>query len=315
MRTSFTRALFNYLISFFRSLSKLRHPNIVQFIGVSFLHGTQFPMMVMELLPESLYDCLMRHCQIPEYMKTSILYDVSLGMLYMHSQTPPIIHCNLTAINILLTSSMNAKIAGLTAAKILHPNSLKLTDDMSSWPLSSTVMPPETFSATPQCDEKFDVFSFGTLILHVCTYQRPNPAPNVTYNPQNPRVPRQLTEVERRHKYLNMVDEKNPLRAIAKSCLQGLPSQRPRTATIVSNLEEIHSSNPISPANYLEMVMDNHTLNEKQGQLTDEIAQLMQQIQTLTKEAGQKNAVATQLGKEKFSASLPIAEVSNLNVI
>ena len=268
--------------------------------------------MVMELLPESLDEFLERHCQIPGYMKTSILYDVSLGLLYMHNQTPPIIHCNLTASSILLTSSIRAKVASFTVAQILQPDHSKSTDNMTQCPGPLFAMPPEALSSRPRYDEKLDVFSFGILILHVCTNQWLYPAPSLVDDPQNPGVPKQLTEVQRRQEYFDMVDVNNPLRAIAASCLQNLPSQRPSTATIVPHLEEIHRSNPISPANYLEMVIDNRILNEKKGQLTNEIARLMQQIQILTKEAGQKDALTAHLSKEKLSAPLPITKVSNL---
>ena len=271
--------------------------------------------MVMELLPESLSQCLERHRQIPGYMKTSILYDISLGLLHMHKQTPPIVHCNLTANSILLTSNMRAKVAGLTVAQFLHTKCLKLTDDMSSWLRSFTTMPPEIISARPEYDEKLDVFSFGILVHYVCTQQWPDSAPPLINDPQNPSVPKILTEVQRRQKYFDMIDKKNPLRAIAESCLQNLPSQRPSTATIVSQLEQIYDSDSFPQGVYLEILLDYLTLKEKERELTNDLLQLRQQIVMLTKKAGQEDATIAHLGEDKLSAPLPIAEVRNVIVL
>ena len=208
---------------------------------------------------------------------------------------------------------MRAKVAGFTVAHIVHSNRAKLTDDMILWPpLPHFVTPPEALSSRPQYGEKLDVFCFGALILHMHNRQLPLPAPSMTYDPQNPGVPKQLTEVERQQKYLDIIDKENPLRAIAESCLQNLPSQRPSIGTVVSELEQIHCSNPPPPANNLEIVMDNLALKEKQGQLKDETAQLKQQIQMLTQEVGQKDSTIAHLSKERLSEPLPIAEVSNL---
>ena len=41
-----------------RLLSQARHPNIIQFLGVYFEEGSQFPILVMELLPTNLTSCL-----------------------------------------------------------------------------------------------------------------------------------------------------------------------------------------------------------------------------------------------------------------
>ena len=67
----------------------------------------------MECLPMSLTNYLEQNKIILNHIKNSILLDVSHGLLYLHTQTPPIIHCDLTANNVLLTSDMKAKITDL----------------------------------------------------------------------------------------------------------------------------------------------------------------------------------------------------------
>ena len=64
----------------------LRHPNVVQFLGVYYRPGTPTPIMLMEKMDESLRNSLERRSQaIPLAFKLSILLDVSLGLRYRAS--------------------------------------------------------------------------------------------------------------------------------------------------------------------------------------------------------------------------------------
>ena len=311
----------------------LRHPNIVQLIGVHFIGGKRIPMMVMELLPGSLSQCLERQRQIPGPIKTSILYNVSLGLLYLHRRTPPLIHHDLSANNVLLTSNMSAKLAGLGMATIVNLNPAQPTAHLTHCPGNPAYMPPEAFSNRPDYDEKLDVFSFGVLILHVCTQQWPLPAPREVHDPQNPQVRKTLTERQRRQEYFNLIDEKNPLRALAEHCLQNIPIQRPSTANVTSELERIHNASTTCPPEFLEMATENLTLKQKESQLTventeltvknaqltDEVAQLTNENAQLTNEIAQlrrqvhdRDAIITQLRTVKPSALLPTVKVSHL---
>ena len=103
-----------------RLLSKLRHPNIVQFLGVFFEDGAQTPVLVMEFLPTNLTSCIERYGVFPDEINYSILHDVALGLLYLHNQTPSIVHRDLSANNVLLTPNMTAKISDLGLASICH---------------------------------------------------------------------------------------------------------------------------------------------------------------------------------------------------
>ena len=75
-----------------RLLSQVRHPNIVQFLGVYFQQGVQTPILVMEFLPNNLTSCIEQYGILPKEISYSILHDVALSLCYLHSQTPAIIH-------------------------------------------------------------------------------------------------------------------------------------------------------------------------------------------------------------------------------
>ena len=73
-------------------LSQIRHPNIVQFLGVYFQQRVQTPILVMEFLPTNLTSCIEKYGILPKEISFSILHDVALGLYYLHSRSPPIIH-------------------------------------------------------------------------------------------------------------------------------------------------------------------------------------------------------------------------------
>ncbi len=112
-------------------LSDIRHPHVVHFLGICFLGTSDLPVLVMECLPYCLDSLLegVHRVELSLAMKCSILIDVARGLVHLHARTPPIIHRDLTAKNILLTSAMMGKIADLGLARILNqqPGRLAVT--------------------------------------------------------------------------------------------------------------------------------------------------------------------------------------------
>ena len=110
-----------------RLLSQVRHPNVVQFLGVHFQQEVPAPILVMDFLPTNLTSCIEQYGILPKEISYSILHDVALGLCYLHSQTPPIIHQDLSSNNVLLTPNMTAKISDLGVARILNLTPLQVS--------------------------------------------------------------------------------------------------------------------------------------------------------------------------------------------
>jgi serine/threonine protein kinase len=117
-----------------RSLSELRHPHIVHFLGICFFPDSLLPVLVTERLHSTLDDMLGQYTEIPLYVKLSVLHDVTKGLLFLHTRNPAVVHRALTARNVLLDATMTAKIADLDNSSLL-PRQLALS-----------YMPPETAS-------------------------------------------------------------------------------------------------------------------------------------------------------------------------
>ena len=154
-------------------MSSLRHPNVTQFLGICFLPGTQLPLLVMELLETSLDDLLEHMPHLPISLKCSVLEDVASGLLYLHKRNPPVIHRDLTAKNVLLTSHLAAKIADMGNSRIIDMEPGRLAQTLSKLPGTLVYMPPEALDDRHSYGPPLDVFSFGHLalftVLQVCT--------------------------------------------------------------------------------------------------------------------------------------------------
>ncbi len=148
-------------------MAGLRHPNITLFLGLCFVEGSELPLLVMERLEMSVDDLLECAPNIPLPVKVSILTDTCSGLVYLHGRPSPIVHRDLTARNVLLTSSLTAKITDMGNSRILDLRPARLAQTMSKLPGTLVYMPPEALTETHRYGPSLDMFSFGHLALYV----------------------------------------------------------------------------------------------------------------------------------------------------
>ena len=229
-------------------LSRLRHPNIVQFMGVHYGQDPSNLTLIMECLPMDLDKCLQQYPNIPLPTKISILLDVSYGLLHLHSQMPPIIHRDLTASNILQTYDMKAKIADLGVSKILDLHPLHGASQTAG-PGAIAYMPPEALKRVPSYDTKLDDFSFGVVALYVANQEFPMPEERGTVEA----LQKQETHIEKRREWVDRVGKSHPLYKLITSCLQDLPDRRPTTSEINKSLKQLSKRHPRRFQDIMEM--------------------------------------------------------------
>ena len=225
-------------------MSGLRNPHIVQFLGIAFFQESpEVPLLVMERLCMSLDDLLVKNREVPFYWKVSILLDVLKGLAYLHNHSPAIIHRDLTAKNVLLTTDMMAKITDFGVSRIVE----------RAWPgVNSTqnigtlvYMSPEACEGT--ITHKLDIFSFGVLFLYVITADFPCNllAPNF-HNDDGNLVAR--TELQRRQVYFDrareIVGEDTLILDLLSSCLLNNHNQRPTVDLLIPKFVSLQSAYP-----------------------------------------------------------------------
>ena len=224
-----------------RQCSKLRHPNVIQFLGVYYpstgvggANRMRLPVMVMEMMADSLTSFVEKHEKIPVHIKYSIVCDVSLGLCYLHNHDPPIVHRDLSPNNVLLTAYHVAKISDLGVAKVIKADSRKT---MTKAPGTVDFMPLEALANNPVYGPPMDVFSFAGIILHTFNQRWPRPTESIQFDPKT-RKRFALSEVERRQQYLDkMIGEAEVLRPLVEECLDDDPAMRPTIATVCERIQ------------------------------------------------------------------------------
>ena len=232
-------------------ISTLHHPNIVRFLGVFFLPDSALPALVLERMATNLHDALdpgkdERHKKINLSLsqKCSIVHDVASGLAYLHERSPPIIHRDLSATNVLLNSEMVAKISDLGTAHIVE--NAKGAQTMTACPGNIYYMPPEAISRNCSYNSSIDIFSLGVLTIFTISEVFPNDPLPATYTDENSMLWAR-SELERRKEYMKIVkaqlrSSSHPLVRLIQQCLHNLPSKRPDIRMVLHLLEEARAS-------------------------------------------------------------------------
>ena len=226
--------------------SVINHPNIVRFMGIYYPRvDSTIPVMIMELMDESLRDYMNKLPKKAWMKKGSILIDVAEGLSYLHAQKPAVVHRDLSPNNILLKAGKGevpiAKIGDLGVAKIIKADSRATQSVLTKVPGTADFMPPESFEDEPVYGVPLDAFSYGGIMLFVATHRWPTPIAQVKRNPKtNELVAR--SEVERRQKYLDEMtgDVAEWLKPLVESCLSNDPSERPTMPAVSKQFKVSH---------------------------------------------------------------------------
>ena len=215
-------------------ISRLRHPNIVRFFGIYHPPGARVPSLVMERLHCSLTSLLENNPVVPIGTKIWIIKDVALGLRYLHTRNPPIIHRDLSSNNVLLSKGMEGKIGDLGTARLVDPTR---QSRMTTAPGTLHFMPPEALEDVANIcyGKELDVFSFGCVMLHTLSHEWPTPS---EANSDTCLVIGGRSEVERRSRYFERIDSRSDvLIPLIESCLSNLPKNRPSIVRVCDQLE------------------------------------------------------------------------------
>lgn len=227
-------------------LSEIRHPHIVQFLGICFLPDSQLPVLVMEKLHCSLDELLESTPDIPLHIKLSILQDVARGLVFLHNRSPAVIHRDLTARNVLLDYAMTAKIADLGNSRIANLRPGQLAQTMTQGiPGTLVYMPPE--ASLKHYGPPLDIFSFGHLALFTAIQVFPGDLlPHNYTDPRKKKKVQARTELERRGTYIGTLDskmgKKHDLVILLKECLAFQPEMRPTARQVLDRLGDMRST-------------------------------------------------------------------------
>ena len=189
--------------------ARLRHPNLIQFIGAT-MEGEM--MIVMELMATSLRSKLETEEYFQPKLVKAISLDVALGLNYLHLIQPdPIVHRDISSANILLEELPHSK----WRAKLTDYGSVNVVRQLRTEnPGSPAYAAPEASNSRLQ-SPKMDIYSFGALILEMLTGRLPA-------SDQRPGL---LCQVHHEQ-----------LLPLIRRCLSENPEDRPSASGIISEL-------------------------------------------------------------------------------
>ena len=219
-------------------LSTIRHPNIVQYLGLCQDPYTHLPVLLMELMDDSLTHFLENSLQpLPYHIQVNLCHDVALALSFLHSND--IVHRDLSSNNVLMFSNIRAKVSDFGMARLGDISSLSaqhLTFTMC--PGTDVYMPPEAVKEKPVYTDKIDCFSFGVIAIQIMTRLSPKPGDRrKKIEIENiGSVEKRISEYERRHNHITRVDPSHPLLPVALYCLKDEYIERPSAHEICIRL-------------------------------------------------------------------------------
>ena len=155
-------------------MTKLHHPNIVQFLGYI---DNPF-ILIMEYIQNGDLLSHINKSTLKITQKKSIMRDILQGLAYIHNRRPySLIHRDIKPTNILLTNSKVAKITDFGLSKfindILKNDEIKITlsNDLTSNVGTERYMAPE-LTNNNNYTNKVDIYSCGILLYELFESKR-----------------------------------------------------------------------------------------------------------------------------------------------
>ena len=275
--------------------SRLCHPNIVRFLGIYYPPGSRMPSLVMERLHCSLKSLLEQNPVLPIETKLSIIHDVTLGLRYLHTRTPVIIHRDLSSNNVLISKGMEGKICDLGTVHLVDP---KKQSQMTKAPGTIDFMPPEALAAgeNVKYERELDVFSFGCVMLHTLSHQWPTPSEPVVTDPVTSKMEGK-SEVERRSHYFDKIDKNlsGTVIPIIESCLDNAPKNRGLIVDVCSQLEVLMGEK--YPSTDLSLSTLQQEIKKKDAEISKKNVQIESKDIQIQRQANEIEALKTNVAK------------------
>ncbi|KAL4448911.1 hypothetical protein ABPG77_007628 [Micractinium sp. CCAP 211/92] len=213
-------------------LERLRHPNIVLFMGVC---TRPYLAIVSEYMARGSLFRLLRRGDgrpLPPKLQRSVAVSVARGMAYLHSRAPPLLHLDLKSPNILLDDRWRVKIAdfGLSRLKSNASGMQGTGGGTPEW------MAPEVIRSEPY-DERADVYSYGVVLWECLTGQQP-------WQGLHPMQVVAAVGFQGRQLPTKGLEGDPVLVSLCRRCMASDPGQRPTFPEILQELEVHHTARP-----------------------------------------------------------------------
>ncbi|XP_024542383.1 calcium/calmodulin-regulated receptor-like kinase 1 [Selaginella moellendorffii] len=233
-------------------MGRLHHRNLVNLVG--YCTEREHRMLVYEYMSNgSLADLLSSKEPLKWDWRVRVSQDIARGIEYLHDgAVPPVIHRDIKSANVLLDYSMRARVADFGLSK-------ELSDDVAVSGFRGTFgyIDPQ-FIATKTFTEKSDVYSFGVLLFEIITGRSPQQGlmdyVQLAAMDSDSVGWTELADIRLDGKC--NLDEVAAMASIAHSCLEPLPSKRPRMREVAQSLQLIGKKRLLVTTDTIDQALD-----------------------------------------------------------
>ena len=211
-------ALLNCVIN---TMSKLRHPNLLLFIGAVLDHPSGHPLIITEIMDTSLQQAYEKGQLTDKSTKLSVLRDTAAGLNYLRCHPDETIHRDVSSANVLLESrgpnKWRAKLSDFGSANVATK---AFTQGMGTLVYSAPESIPDILGTNKQqLTTKMDVFSYGVLLCEVLTSSFP--------------------DADQFQTMLRSVSRSSPtIGQLVQDCINRNPKERPTMKQVIQQIDQ-----------------------------------------------------------------------------
>ena len=200
-------------------LERFRHPNVVRQLSSRIDPRSNLPVLVMELMDESLTRFLEKpSTALSLPAEASLSFDIASALQFLHSEN--IVHRDLCSDNVLLLHTGQipiAKISDFGMSRILDPDQCRSLTTLGH---REAHLPPEARKiASKDYDTSLDIFSFGVVVVQIVT--------------KSSKIAREAD----RDALVEQIEVTHPLCSLIHDCIQDEKELRPDAKDICRDLE------------------------------------------------------------------------------
>ncbi|GLE08984.1 hypothetical protein PINS_up020459 [Pythium insidiosum] len=217
-------------------MAAMRHDRIIAFIGV----GWNDPMdvhVVTEFMSGGDLRGLLQWLDSQsrptgfDLEKLKIALHIAEALAYLHSRRPQVLHRDLKSRNVLLSSTLDAKLIDFGVSRERVDQTMTEGVGTVRW-MAPEVMTSGRYGASA------DIFSFGVVLSELDTHMLPYDRPGMEPLP-NPAVVTQVTI--NRLQVTFTEDETHPMVVLARECMAFEASDRPKTSAVLKRMRLIYA--------------------------------------------------------------------------
>ena len=200
-------------------LERFRHSNVVKHLSSCTDPRSNLPVLVMELMDESLTHFLEKpSTSLSHHTEASLSFDIASALQFLHSEN--IVHRDLCSDNVLLLHTEPipiAKISDFGMSRILDPDQCRSLTTLGH---REAHLPPEARKiASKNYGASLDIFSFGVVVVQIVT--------------KSSKVAREAD----RDALVEQIEATHPLCNLIHDCIQYEKRNRPNAKDICHDLE------------------------------------------------------------------------------